>query len=163
MENMDNNTEHMMAELLERLDAVAEWVSDLSDLGADDNAIESLKYRVLDDFNVLYRDDYETHEDYVEDWKDTLITEIESFRDGCPVDDYDDTMIYTSDIMDWYMNHTAECDDAFAGSGCDITDTISDAISMAVLYHRDDMFRAGMTEFLDDVCGVVEEIATENS
>ena len=163
MENMDNNTEHMMAELLERLDAVAEWVSDLSDLNAEEDAIGALKYNVLDDFNVLYRDDYESHDDYVEDWKDTLITEIESFRDGAPCDDYDGSLIYTSDIMEWYMDHIVECDDAFAESGCNVSDTLSGAIGMAVAMHRDDMFRAGMTEFLDDVCGVVEEIATENS
>lgn len=163
MESIDNNTEHMMAELLERLDGVTEWVSDLSDLNAEEDATGALKYNVLDDFNVLYRDDYETHEEYVDDWRDTLIEEIESFRDGSPCDDYDGFLIDTSDIMEWYMDHTAECDEAFDDSGRDLTDTISGAIGMAVAYHRDDMFRAGMAEFLDDVCSAIEEIAAENS
>lgn len=163
MENMDNNTEHMMAELKERLSAVADWVSELSDLEADSDAIDALEYHVLDDFNTLYRDDYESHEEYVDDWKDSLISEIESFRDGSPCDGYDGSMIYTSDIVEWYMDHIVECDDAFADSGCDVDGALSGAIGQAVAMQRDDMFRAGMYEFLDGVCEAVEEVANENS
>lgn len=100
-------------------------------LGARDAAVE-LAEADLEEYagNVA-----EACQDIAEEFADEVISDLENaICNGVSGDWVDCRMIYTSDIKDYYVNNTYECDEALLNcyDGLQDFDTPGDAITMAV-------------------------------
>lgn len=161
MGNIDNNSERFMEELRERARIIAGSISEFVALNDTTTAVESLEYNVLDDFKTYERDDYDSFEELVTDWCDDLRNEIEYYRDDSPADDYDGSLIFTADSIEWYVDNRSECDDVYAEIDSP-SGSLSEVIESVVAYHRIDLYINGVYDFLTEVADAVSEIANES-
>lgn len=119
-----------------------------------DSAIESFYNDYADEMNEEYvnRPDevVELRGEYAQlligDYLDTD-TLSDQLRENCDL-----SLTYTSDIFDFYRDNMEDCDDALSGlGGLDQYGSISEALSYAVTYAREQHAVNELEEYLDSI------------
>lgn len=119
-----------------------------------DSAIESFYNDYSGEMNEEYvnrpGEVVELREEYaqllIDDYLDTY-TLTDQLRENCDL-----SLIYTSDVFDFYRDNMEDCDDALNElGGAGQFDSISDALSYAVAYAREQHAVNELEEYLDSI------------